>query len=708
MRFWNKYPFFRLIIPFAAGILLAIHLPKPSALEMIHLILICCALFLAALAGHFLSAYQYRWLSGFFIYVFTFAAGYSLTIVQTEKYYSSHHSNYLNDGQVYVVRVSEPPSERARSVRVFGKVRYVMDSVTSRRTIGKVLMYFEKDSTALQLEYGDLLMIQTRISPTEPPGNPHQFNYKKFLANSGVYHQAYVRSDSWRQIDSNLVNFVFDFSFKARAQMMRILEKNGLTGNEFAVISAILLGFDDLMEPELREKYAGAGALHVLCVSGLHVGIIFFIMNFLLKRLDRKKRGRIIKFLVLILSIWAYAFITGLSPSVMRAGVMFSLFSWRELSKEKSNPYNVLAASAFILLAIDPYLITKIGFQLSYAAVLAIISMFDPIYKLLVFKNVVADYFWKLAVVSIAAQAGTFPLAIFYFNQFPLYFLLTNFIVIPLVWLILYTGIFTIILSAIWSGFSMVAGKLLYYEVWALNFSVDWVNTLPHAKIDGLVLLLPQVILVYLLIILAFHAYVRKYPGYLIGALSVAVLLMVGFVYQRYETLQQKKLVIYQVNGYSAIDVFFGNRLIALADSALLTDTKALEFNIEDNRLHSGARMLTPSGFRPENLKMLNLIGSPVKYYSPNLLLAGKKRIAIVDETFANYHPVKPLEADLVLLRQNTDVQIARIAEMFAFERLIFDNSNAPWVVDRWRSYCDEHNIPYYDIREKGAFVQRL
>jgi competence protein ComEC len=708
MRFWNKYPFFRLIIPFAAGILIAIHLPKPAVLEMIHLILICCALFLAALAGHFFSAYQNRWLSGFLIYLFTLTAGYSLTIVQTEKYYSSHYSNYLNRGQVYVVRISEPPSERARSVRVFGKVRYVMDSVVSERTTGKVLLYFEKDSTALQLEYGDLLLIQSRISPTEPPGNPHQFNYKNFLANSGVYHQAYIRSDSWRRIDSNLVNPVFDFSFKARMKMLRILEKNGLAGNEFAVTSAILLGYDDLMEPELREKYAGAGALHVLCVSGLHVGIIFFIMNFLLKRLDRKKSGRIIKFLVLILSIWAYAFITGLSPSVMRAGVMFSLFSWRELSKEKSNPYNVLAASAFILLTIDPYLITKVGFQLSYAAVLAIISMFDPIYKLLVFKNVVIDYFWKLTVVSIAAQAGTFPLAIFYFNQFPLYFLLSNLIVIPLVWLILYTGIITIILSAIWSGFSMLAGKVLYYEVWAVNFSVDWVNTLPHAKIDGLVLLLPQVILIYLLIIFAFRAYVRKYPGYLIGVLSVAVLLMLGFVYQRYDALQQKKLVVYQVNGHTAIDVFFGNRVIALADSALLTDTRALEFNINDNRIHSGVRMLTPSGFRPENLQMLNLIGSPVKYYSPNLLLAGKKRIAIVDETFAVYRPVKTLETDLVLLRQNTDVPIARITEMFAFERLIFDSSNAPWVVDRWRSYCDEHNIPYYDIREKGAFVQRL
>jgi competence protein ComEC len=440
----------------------------------------------------------------------------------------------------------------------------------------------------------------------------------------------------------------------------------------------------------------------------LHVGIIFFIMSFMMSRLSRKRSGRIVKFLALMLSIWVYAFITGLSPSVMRASVMFSLFSWRELSKEKSNPYNVLAASAFIILTIDPYLITKIGFQLSYSAVLAIISMFDPIYKLLVFKNPVADYFWKLAVVSVAAQAGTFPLAIFYFNQFPLYFLITNFVVIPVVWLILYAGIFTLMLAAISGWLSFLAGKLLFYLVWFLNKSVELINTLPNAKIDGLVMILPQVIAVYLIIILIFRMFIRKEASYLLAASVIGVLLAGSFVWQRADTLQQKQVVVYKVNGHTAVDLIFGNKLFALADSNLVENKRALAFNIEGNRLHSGAAILHQKLLHPSMISLPAQSDIPVSYYAPGLIVAANTRIAIVDEHFADHQPEQPLPVDLVLMRNNPAIPISRLAEMFSFGKLVFDASNSHWVVQRWRSYCDEHDIAYYDIRENGAYVAGL
>jgi competence protein ComEC len=709
MRFWNRYPFFRLIIPFSLGILAAIYLPKPDFVNFFLLVVVNSALFLAALILHLFLTYAHRWSQGVAIYLFAAVAGYSLTIVQTDRYHHNHFAHFLKDhAQVVVLRISEPPSERERSVRVFGKVQYVLDSTAQERTAGKLLLYLEKDSAALNLRYGDQLILNTRISPTQPPGNPHQFNYSRFLANSRVYHQAYARQDNWHRIAGKKVNPVFDLSFRAREYMMQVLERNGLTGNEFAVISAILLGYDDLMEPELRELYAGAGALHVLCVSGLHVGIIFFIMSFMMSRLSRKRSGRIVKFLALMLSIWVYAFITGLSPSVMRASVMFSLFSWRELSKEKSNPYNVLAASAFIILTIDPYLITKIGFQLSYSAVLAIISMFDPIYKLLVFKNPVADYFWKLAVVSVAAQAGTFPLAIFYFNQFPLYFLITNFVVIPVVWLILYAGIFTLMLAAISGWLSFLAGKLLFYLVWFLNKSVELINTLPNAKIDGLVMILPQVIAVYLIIILIFRMFIRKEASYLLAASVIGVLLAGSFVWQRADTLQQKQVVVYQVNGHTAVDLIFGNKLFALADSNLVENKRALAFNIEGNRLHSGAAILHQKLLHPSMISLPAQSDIPVSYYAPGLIVAANTRIAIVDEHFADHQPEQPLPVDLVLMRNNPAIPISRLAEMFSFGKLVFDASNSHWVVQRWRSYCDEHDIAYYDIRENGAYVAGL
>jgi competence protein ComEC len=708
MRFWNQYPFFRLILPFAAGILVAIHFPKPAVIEAWHLLAGLGLLFAVALFANIRATYTLRWLPGVFIYLFALLAGYALTVSQTEIYNPQHFGNYLGGEQALVVKVSEPPAERARSVRVFGKVQYVLDSAKSERTTGKVLLYLENDSAALNLRYGDVIIAQARVTETEPPGNPHQFNYKKYLANSGIYHQAYLRSSAWFRIDSNHVNPLFNLSYLARERMMQLLEKRGLTGDEFAVVSAILLGFDDRMEPELRNLCAGAGALHVLCVSGLHVGIIFLIVSFLLKGLEKTKQERIIKFVLLLLSIWAYAFITGLAPSVMRAGVMFSLFSWRELAKEKSNSYNVVAASAFILLAIDPYLFTKIGFQLSYSAVLAIIALNDPIYKLIAFKNKVADYVWKLVVVSIAAQIGTFPLAIYYFNQFPLYFLLSNIIVIPLVWLIVYTGIATLVFSVFWSLLSAVVAKLLYFQVFLLNYSVELVNKLPHAKIEGLILLFPQVIALYLLIFLIVRFFIKKEGKYAVVALSLALLLSGSFVFQRSQALQQKKLVIYKVNGHSAMDFTFGNQLIAFADSSLLKDSRTLAFNVESNRVYSGVVKETHFSFQsdlPELFKNENL---PLKYFSPDLLLAGNTRVALVGKNFPLYNPDEPLKTNLVILCQNTTIPIGQMVKMFDFDQLVFDSSNDPRKIREWKKYCDEHQISYYDVREKGALVREL
>jgi len=366
-----------------------------------------------------------------------------------------------------------------------------------------------------------------------------------------------------------------------------------------------------------------------------------------------------------------------------------------------------VAASAFILLAIDPYLITKINFQLSYSAVLAIIALNNPIYKLLAFKNKVTNYIWKLVVVSIAAQIGTFPLAIYYFNQFPVYFLLTNIIVIPLVWLIVYTGIATLLFSTFWPLLSSVVAKLLYFQVFMLNYAVEMVNKLPNAKIEGLILLFPQVIAVYLLIFLIVRFFIKKEGKYAVVALSLALVLSGSFVIQRSQALHQKKLVVYKVNGYSAMDFTFGNQLIALADSSLLKDSRTLAFNVESNRVYSGVGKENHFTFQSDLSELFDS-DLPLKYFSPDLLLAGNTRIVLVGKDFPPYQPEEPLKTNLVILSQNTTIPIGQLVKMFDFDQLVFDSSNDLWKIREWKKYCDEHQISYYDVREKGALVRKL
>lgn len=692
-----------MIVPFAAGILLSIFVGKPGFSPNFLTPVILLILLSFALLSHFYTTYRWRWLTGLSIYLLLFFAGFSYTTVRAPWFVESHFQYQKNERSQYLVRITEPPLEKENSYRIVAKVEYFSDSAGWRKVTGSVLLYFEKDDRVKLLKYGDILLVDAPIEETKPPTNPYQFDFKKYLANNGIYHQAYLRANQWKPTGKNEGNPIFRFSYGAQARMLKILAENNLSGNEYAVAAAVLLGYDENMEPELRQYYAGSGALHVLSVSGLHVGIVFFIMSFLLSPLNRRKKLRAIKVSILLFSIWVYAFITGLSPSVMRAAVMFSLFSLREGTELKTNPYNVVAGSAFIILVIDPFIITKVGFQLSYSAVIGIISLYNPLYRLLAIKNRIADYVWSLVVVSVAAQIGTFPLSIYYFHQFPVHFLLTNLIVIPLVWLITYLGMIVLALSVVWQWLSFHSGIALSGMIWLMNKSVEWINLLPVAVLQGLTLSMVGVVLVYLFFILVTRFFVTKKSGFLIAGLSVLCVVAGMALLREYKVLNQQKLVVYDVRGHSVVDVFTGNQVFSLSDTAAFHQGKPIDFAAKNNRIFSGGKMTGNFLFEiPE--KEENTIKN-LYWRSGHFFTAGGFTIVIVNRNFPNYKPQKPLPVDFVILRGNPGLGMDEIKQLFDFKMLVFDSSNSRWNVKKWVETCKKMNIPFYDVGGAGAFV---
>ena len=697
---------FRLIIPFAVGITLAVLFNPPDAIRFQSIIITTSLLFIAALFANKYSGFSLQWLSGLFFYLFLFCAGYGLTILQNPSLNQTHFKNFRNQNERFLIRISEPAQEKANSIRIIGKVLYVEDTLKWEKATGSILLYFEKDSASCTLKYGDLVYFSTRVNPTEPPPNPHQFNYKKYLAHSGIYHQAYLRNQNWVLIDRGLINPVFRFSYLARKKMLEILAASGISGDEFAVVSAILLGYDDNLEPELRAKYAGAGALHVLCVSGLHVGIVFALMEFFLAFLSRRKSGRVLRLVIILLSIWCYAFITGLSPSVQRASVMFSFLALRQVGKYQSNPYNLLAASAFVLLLINPYIITKIGFQLSYAAVIAIMALFNPIYRWVAIKNRFLDSVWKLLVVSFAAQVGTFPLSIFYFHQFPNYFFLTNLLVIPLVWLIIYTGIITLAVSLVWNFLAVKISFLLNLMLLGLNTSVSFIDSLPLSKTENLVLYFPEVLIFYGLIILITQFFIQKKGALLVLCITFSIALVITLTMDLYKINHQQKLIVYQVNNHTAIDICTGREIYFLTDSLMARDTKAFEFNIKNNRIYSGAMVVNEVIL--DNSKLKIQPHPAVKIISKNFIEVLDKRIAILDSDFNPEIPANKLQVDYLILRNNPRVKFDEITKTFDFRYLILDSSNKWWLSKEWSDGLKEHGIKVHNTRVDGAFVQNL
>ncbi len=704
MRNWNPYPFFRLIIPFILGILAGIYPVIPFEPIRVWLIVLLVIIAVPIAALYKSGTWRNRWLAGVFIKLFVGVAGFAFVNFNTPKYDTKNISKIGTDYNQYVVRITEPLTEKANSYKGVGEFVYAIDTSNLIEVTGNLLIYFEKDTSIQQITYGDYLLVNARVSVVEPPGNPHQFNYKKFLSNSGIYHQVYLKSGKWKKTGNRRVNPVFQFAYEARFSLLQVLEKNGLKGDEFAVVSAILLGYDDFMDRELREKYAGAGALHVLCVSGLHVGIIFLLLSFILKPLDRKTKLRYLKVILILISIWAYAFITGLSPSVMRAAVMFSLFAFREASREKSNPYNILAASAFILLLINPFMITKIGFQLSYAAVLAIISLFNPIYGLLPVKNPILDYFWKLSVVSLAAQIGTFPLAIYYFHQFPVYFFLTNIIVIPLVWLILNAGILVLVMSIFSGMVSSMLGLALSIMLLVLNSSVGFINILPGATLTGLVIDFGQVVFIYSIIILLNRSIISKSTPRLMVTAGLLMFLSVSLLMRRIEIIQQKEMIVYQTKGQTGIDFIRSKNAAFIADSALLADPQSKSFNITGNRVYKGIREVHEFDIEKNQNTDVVLPSVPVSFYNPYFFRFCDKRLAVVGAGHEMVNLENPVSLDVLILRENPRYSISEMKKRFNFETVIFDPSVSYWLAKDWKIFCDSTGQNYHDVGAEGYF----
>jgi competence protein ComEC len=309
-------------------------------------------------------------------------------------------------------------------------------------------------------------------------------------------------------------------------------------------------------------------------------------------------------------------------------------------------------------------------------------------------------------VVSFAAQVGTFPLSIYYFHQFPNYFFLTNLLVIPLVWLIIYAGIFTLAASVVWSWLAAKISFLLNILLMVLNISVSFIDKLPFSKMENLVLYLPQVLILYGLIVLLMQFFLQKKGSFFVMALVFSVVLLFSFTLIQYKLSHQQKLVVYKVNNHTAIDIYKGREVYFLADSLMLHDAKAYEFNIKNNRIYSGAGEINKVNLDDT---LFNLKPDPAfVVISKYFVEAMGKRIAIPDSDFNPAVPAGKLRVDYVILRNNPKAKLDKIIRIFDFKYLIMDSSNSWGLSDDWAEWMSEAGIKVHNIRTEGAFVADL
>lgn len=611
-----------------------------------------------------------------FTYILSFFLGIATVTVHNDLNKENHYSHFITDDNNTVLVIDKV----LKSSIYHDKYEVSVLKVNNISTVGKVLLNIQKD-TLSKLKVDGKLYLKSDFKEVNSPKNPYYFDYKKYLEKQQIHHQLSISNTEYLALKRR------SFSFKGLAAKFRIkinnaLIKNGFKGDELGVINALLLGQRQDISPELLQSYAGAGAIHILAVSGLHVGIILLILNFSFSPLERLKNGKFIKLIVVVSLLWVFAFIAGMSASVVRAVTMFTAVAIGMQVNRPTNVYNTLVISMFFLLLFKPSFLFDVGFQLSYLAVFFIVWLQPILYNLWIPKWKVPDFFWKLLTVSVAAQFGVIPLSLYYFHQFPSLFFISNLVIIPALGLILGIGVLVIALALL-DILPPFLARTYEFVIHSMNWLMDWVSQQEGFLFQGISFSLLMVISSYILIIFGIRFFEKQNISRLIGFLSAILILQVVFIYEKRERQFNDEFIVFQKSRFSLIAERQGEGLEVYhtLDSLNVSKDKVL------NQYKVGIGNST------------SLIIDSIS----NIHQFKNKNILIIDSL--GVYQVNNLRTDIVILQQSPKINLTRLIDSLKPQLIIADGSNYKSYVKKWSATCKQKNTPFHATAQKGAYI---
>jgi competence protein ComEC len=537
---FKAVPVLRILIPFLLGIVL----------NLVGLSFENCILLLLALMQICIVLYKvlFKFFNRQILFHFVFVLlGYIHTYAHREDHYSDHFSN-LSKGECQII-INSIPEMRAKSVKVFAKVVRVGDCNSS----GQILLYFKKDAKALDLKYGDKIVANLVFKSIENIPNSN-FDYRQYLANKQIYQQAHIKSSEWKLISRNQGSYFFSIAYRCRESCRVVLHNSIRNYDAYAVASALLIGDDDDISKSVYKAYTDSGTLHVLSVSGMHVGVIYLLLVTLFGKLERNKYTKHFYFLIMLILIWLYSILSGSSASVFRAATMLTVVIFGKWINGNSPIYNSLVLSMFALLLFNPFYLTDKGFILSYLAVFGIVYLQPKILSLSKVRNVIAYKVWEFTSVSIAAQIMTLPVSLYLFGKFPNYFIIANWVVIPLSTIAIYLSIAQIVFQQWTVALQMIS----FCNEKIICFMNDFLKSLTNLKgavTNNISITAMECFLFYwMLIVIVDWLSTKRYNSLLLFLSCYALLLVINLV-SEIQTLQLAQLESF-INTNSFLGVF--------------------------------------------------------------------------------------------------------------------------------------------------------
>lgn len=511
---FKKMPVLRFLIPFVIGMLIAEYF-KWSEFPVV----VFGSLFLLSVGMLFTlkSKFAKRHYFGVFLQVFLLLAGYELCFLSMERLWSSHFE-HESKKEKYLVKLISGAQEKPKSFKFNAEVMAIFNGTNWKNASGKITLYFSKKNYRDSLLYGDQIIF------TDTPEEILLEKDKSYTALSHhrqVFYRMFVRH--YEKVKVSEPGFsLFGLAIACRKWVALVLMQQFNYTKEAAIAVALIVGDEIPIDQELSTAYAATGTLHVLAVSGMHVGLIYFLLGFLLKPLMKTKYGKHGYYPLVILLVWAYAMIAGAAPSIVRAATMCTFHMLATWLDKKNEGIGALGASLFFILMVNPFNLYEPGLQLSFFAVLGIIWLQRPILKIWIPKNKWMFKVWELSSVSIAAQIMTLPVSLLYFGQFPNYFIFANLIVIPITTITIYSCLIQLLFTAI----PFILPYIVLFNQSMLSFSNYLVMHMQHlpGAVSTWKVGLGEMIFLYAYIIIIIQWCQTKKFNFILQLLSLMVL----------------------------------------------------------------------------------------------------------------------------------------------------------------------------------------
>lgn len=664
---------FCLVLGIGIGYLIKIPLHASIATTTL-LLAILFALYLISRKQFFKSVWF-----GTITYLVTISLGILTTNFHNPKNFYSHYTNIISKDNNPTLTITFKIREVLKPSAYHNK--YVVDllQINTYKVTGKTLLNIKKGSLKSTLKIDDVFISRTNFTNVNNPLNPHQFNYKNYLDKKYIYHQIFATKAQLLSVKSS-TKTLLGFANNIRQHINKKLKPYRFKPDEISIINALLLGQRQDISEDVYTNYTNAGAIHILAVSGLHVGIILLILNYIFKPLERLKYGIIIKTLLLVSILWGFALIAGLSASVTRAVTMFSIVALALNLNRPTNIYNTLAISMFFILLFKPLFLFDVGFQLSYLAVFAIVSIDPLLYKLWKPKYWILNKLWHTFTVTISAQLGILPLSLFYFHQFPGLFFISNLVIIPLLGIILGLGILVILLALI-NVLPQIGADIYGHIISYMNGFIGWVAKQEAFILHDIPFNFLQVLATYLMIICFLKLFIkRNYKNLKLFLITIFIIQGV-FIFNKFNRAPNE-FIVFHKSRFSLLANKTNNMLIVADDFDSITkktNTLITNYSVGNNIN-----------------KIKNETISSLYQFNNNYLL-------VIDSL--NTYNLSSLKPRYVLLRQSPKINLNRLIDSINPKQIIADGSNYKSYTERWKQVCKKRKLPFHQTSKKGAFI---